>query len=670
VALLLWLAILTGACACGRQIRAWLRATGEARALEVAYDTALGLGVLAYLVLGLGLVGLLYPWALALAALSLYAVGWRQIPELVRWLREARWPAGRLDSLLWATLVVCAVAALVRNLVPPSSDEWDTLVYHLTAPKQFLQAHRIYFIEHDHHTNFPFNMEMLYLLGLGLHSDRLAKLFHLATYVLCVLALCGAGHSLREPGKGTDTSNAMGAAGAVAFATIPVVAWEAGTAYIDLGLALYGLLAVLAWSEWRQGRGRGWLVAAGLLAGLAFGVKMTGLLVVLFVCGATLLTEAWRRQARQAVASTLLLGAIAVGLASPWYIKTYVYTGNPVFPFFYGVLGGRGWSPEHARTYQEEQQSHGTHAIAKAVAEGTYRRMEVGVPAQHDTPDGSASAAAVRALFRGGDWPNALAAIAVPLLELIDPGRFWEHAGVQCIIGPLFVALLPVLIWLRPLPPSLKALLAYAGFGLFAQTHLSQLSRYQIPFFAAGALGVGYAVAYLGRLGRAPRAAGWLSFGTVSACLLALHLLRATAALPTALGLWTAEDLDAATFESHGAFEYLNAHGGPDAKVAVFGEPRLYRLDVPAEFADRFHNTLYPYENMRTPDDFLSALRARGITHILVNPRYHPGVMGPGPKDRVARFIDALAAEGKLEVASGDPTAQRATFVLRLTGRE
>lgn len=331
MALLLWLAILTGACACGRQIRAWLRATGEARALEVAYDTALGLGVLAYLVLGLGLVGLLYPWALALAALSLYAVGWRQIPELVRWLREARWPAGRLDSLLWATLVVCAVAALVRNLVPPSSDEWDTLVYHLTAPKQFLQAHRIYFIEHDHHTNFPFNMEMLYLLGLGLHSDRLAKLFHLATYVLCVLALCGAGHSLREPGKGTDTSNAMGAAGAVAFATIPVVAWEAGTAYIDLGLALYGLLAVLAWSEWRQGRGRGWLVAAGLLAGLAFGVKMTGLLVVLFVCGATLLTEAWRRQARQAVASTLLLGAIAVGLASPWYIKTYVYTGNPVF---------------------------------------------------------------------------------------------------------------------------------------------------------------------------------------------------------------------------------------------------------------------------------------------------------------------------------------------------
>jgi len=73
---------------------------------------------------------------------------------------------------------------------------------------------------------------------------------------------------------------------------------------------------------------------------------------------------------------------------------------------------------------------------------------------------------------------------------------------------------------------------------------------------------------------------------------------------------------------------------------------------------------------MRTPDDFLAALRARGITHILVNPRYHPGVMGEGPKDRVARFIDALAAEGKLEVASGDPAAQKATFVLRLTGRE
>ncbi len=668
--MLLWLGVLTGACACGRQIRTWLRATGEARCLEVGYDAALGLGVLAYLVLGLGLVGLLYPWALALAALSLYAIGWRQIPERVRWLREARWPAGRLESLLWAALIACGVAALVRNLVPPGGDEWDTLVYHLTGPKQFLQAHRIHFIEHDHHTNFPFNMEMLYLLGLGLHSDRLAKLFHLAMYLLCVLALCGAGHSLGRPGNGAGVPGAVGPAGALAFATIPAVAWEAGTAYIDLGLALYGLLTVLAWSEWRQGRGRGWLVAAGLFAGLALGVKMTGLLVVLFVCGATLLTEAWRRQTRGAVASTLLLGATAIGLASPWYIKTYVYTGNPVFPFFYEVLGGRGWSREHARTYQEEQQSHGTHAIARAVAEGTYRRMEVGVGAQSETADASASAAVVRALFRRGDWPNAAAALVVPLLEVIDPARFWEQAAVPCIIGPLFVALLPVLIWLRPLPPTLKALLAYAGFGLFAQTHLSQLSRYQIPFFAAGALGVGYGVVHLGRLGRAPRAAGWLSFGTVSACLLALHLLRATAALPTALGVWTAEEVDAATFESHGAFEYLNAHAGPKAKVAVFGEPRLYRLDVPAEFADRFHNTLYPYERMRTPDDFLSALRARGITHILVNPRYHPGVMGPGPKDRVARFIDALAAEGRLEVAFGDPAEQRATFVLRLTGRE
>src|SRR5206468_621684 len=67
--------------------------------------------------------------------------------------------------------------------------------------------------------------------------------------------------------------------------SIPVACWEAGTAYIDLGTALFQFTALAALTRAldhearrRQGIDPRWAAAAGVLTGFALGTKATALI--------------------------------------------------------------------------------------------------------------------------------------------------------------------------------------------------------------------------------------------------------------------------------------------------------------------------------------------------------------------------------------------------------
>lgn len=49
--------------------------------------------------------------------------------------------------------------------------------------------------------------------------------------------------------------------------------------------------------------------------------------------------------------ATVALGAIV--LFSPWAVKNWIFTGNPLYPQFYGLFGGADWSEEFARQWRE-----------------------------------------------------------------------------------------------------------------------------------------------------------------------------------------------------------------------------------------------------------------------------------------------------------------------------
>src|SRR5262249_49673811 len=101
--------------------------------------------------------------------------------------------------------------------------------------------------------------------------------------------------------------------------------------------------------DWALGQRGSDLRRAGIFAGLAGGAKVMGLLIPALV-GIGVLVVLIRRRASlgRFVGTSLAFGLLAIVLLSPWYVRNFVDTGDPLYPFGESVFKGRNWSPDAA----------------------------------------------------------------------------------------------------------------------------------------------------------------------------------------------------------------------------------------------------------------------------------------------------------------------------------
>jgi len=586
----------------GARLLRWMRVECDEGAERIAFASALGLGALAYAVFALGLAGMLRLPAFIALLLIASALGWRDVFRLLESLRRFHRPRSLVSLVLGAALAVSLLLGLVGMRTPPALQEWDSLSYHLAVPKRYFQQARIFFIPYDHHSNFPFTMEMLYTLGLSLSSDYLAKGFHLLTGVLCVVAMIGfARRFLPELPR-------AGLVAGVLFASVPLVVWEAGTAYIDLGLTLFTLLAVYGVTAWWYEHRSRWLVISGIMAGLAAGVKMTGLGTLLILGLIVAFGGLGKQRLGPAMCS---LGAFAIPallVAAPWYIKTLLWTGNPVYPFFYGIFGGINWSQEQAEAYREAQQQFGCgHGL--------------------------------------------LAFMLLPFNLTFTPGKFFDVPLPRSHIGPAFLAFVPLLALRRPLARGLGILLAFAAGSTVVWFVLSQQSRYFIPVLAAlsicaavGALQVGMHSPQTSRLVGAAVAG-------VAVPLLILNVLLMQFAFPVAFGMETRERFLKSALPGYDVLQYANDMLPRHAKLALYGYPFGYYLDRDYMWADEGHHTLIPYRQYTSPGQLVQRWRELGVTHVLISRQFAGDILeGKGDMGRLIKpLIDGEFEDARLE---------------------
>ncbi len=322
---------------CGRAALARVDLAPISRAERVALEGGIGLGLIALGTLVLGLVGLFRPpllWLL-LAALS----GLLRQP-LAGWLADgsALLRTIRLSSFAQgAVLFYCAimlVLALLIALAPPA--HWDSLTYHLVAAQRYVQAGTIQAQPDNFYLGLSQNVEMLYSLTTGLFGRATAAApVHFGLGVLALLATAGV--TCRFAGRSAGWSAALLLLSA--YNLWALLGW----AYVDLGALLYGALALVAATAWREQRSRGWLIVMGLIVGLALGVKYTtaalGVALGLFV----LLHEPRR------VVQNGAIMLIAAGLAfAPWAAKGLLLYHNPVYPF---IFNGLNWNADRAAAF-------------------------------------------------------------------------------------------------------------------------------------------------------------------------------------------------------------------------------------------------------------------------------------------------------------------------------
>ncbi|MGC8667272.1 MAG: ArnT family glycosyltransferase [Chthonomonadales bacterium] len=614
---------------------------------RIAYATALGLGVIAYGVLAIGLAGQLTAGGLfaltavlgCASAAVLIGVGKARIrdpfPNFLpgRPTKEnepcalsAGDTPGRADlhsggtnpaafgsrlvvATAVAALLVLALIAMINCFVPPGAHEWDALSYHLAAPKVFIRQHRIVYLPTDHHSNFPFTVEMLFTAGLLLQGYALANLMHFSMGVLCIVLLWTMGRRYFGP--------AAAALAALVFATAPIVVWEAGSAYIELGLTLFSLASIAALLRYEESRLPSWIALAGVLAGFALSVK--ALALIPFAASALILGFL-----RPGLKRWGLFVGIALAVGSPFYIKSWIWTGNPVYPFAYRIFGGRDWSADRAAAYAAEQQSFGQSGNRTTVADDAN-----GLAAVYSKPS---VAQRLRNL------------ILAPFDLVALPSLFYNHndPGVRTHLGFLWLSLAPLALLTRRrlIPCKAFAILAAIALLWFLAWDLSmQYVRYLIPVLALASL-IGGAAAESLVEGR--RVFG----GAVGAAVVVQFLFTLLYYGPTLPAQWIrASDASAReeylerSVNCYGAEMWINQHTPKDAGVVLFEDTRGFYLDRPYLWGNSPHSAYIPYERFHSGRDMADWFLAHAIQYAILNLQFAPA--NDGPDARMA-LIEAV----------------------------
>jgi Dolichyl-phosphate-mannose-protein mannosyltransferase/Protein of unknown function (DUF1420) len=326
--------LLVLAAALGRRLLRWLQAETADPLEHGVVAAGLGLGALTFLPFTLFALGIGSPLVMRLTLLLLGAA---LVPDVIAVVHAAwRWFSVRRPLAWWQASIAAAFALLLsavylRALCPVS--DVDGLVYHVTAPVRFLRAGRFEYLPTLTFTNWPLGTEMLFALLLAVHPALPGSLVSFAAGLLILGAVYLYGRRLGDP---------FIAMVAPSLLLLVPIFWEEMTyALIDLGTSLFATLAAYAYaSATRRPR---WLVVSALFAGFAAATKMNCALAIGIIPFLMVLEG---RGSRASVGAAVRYGLVAVAILLPWIGRTWVLTGNPVYPLFHGIFAGYEWTAD------------------------------------------------------------------------------------------------------------------------------------------------------------------------------------------------------------------------------------------------------------------------------------------------------------------------------------
>jgi hypothetical protein len=224
---------------------------------------------------------------------------------------------------------------LLQALAPPL--KWDSLVYHLEMPRQYLDAGKIIYLENNLFVGFPQLVEMNYTWTMALRSGQTAGVLGWAIGMLALVGVEGLARRLVNPQVGWIAPAIIITGAHVGQA----LSW----AYVDLWVMLFGVSILIALTAYFQNNKKLWLLVAALMVGFALSTKYTA--GILLPIGSLMLVLNWlscnrkplNSESRETIKGLMIDLVVFIAIVfivfSPWLIKNYVFTNNPLYPFLF-----------------------------------------------------------------------------------------------------------------------------------------------------------------------------------------------------------------------------------------------------------------------------------------------------------------------------------------------
>jgi hypothetical protein len=234
------------------------------------------------------------------------------------------------NVLLSVCLVLLVASIVILASTPPVSR--DALTHHLAIPKLYLKQGAIYEMPYAKWSYYPMNLDLLYMIPMYFGNDVIPKFIHF-TFALLTGALIY--RYLKRRGE-----SPYAILGVVFFLSIPVIVKLSINVYVDLGLIFFSFAALIYLFKWIQNDFKlRSLVVAAIFCGIALGTKYNALisffLLTLFIIFLySRLSPATPGKQTKALAYGIVFMLITVSVFSPWAIRNFKWTHNPLYPLY------------------------------------------------------------------------------------------------------------------------------------------------------------------------------------------------------------------------------------------------------------------------------------------------------------------------------------------------
>ena len=526
--------------------------------------------------------------------------------------------------LVAAALTAHVLSIAVLAAVPPV--DRDALTHHLAVPKMYLRHGGIYEIPQVPFSYYPMSLDLLYMIPLYFGNDVIPKYIHF-TFALLTAGLIIAFLYCRI------FSSTGALLGGFLFLSLPVIVKLSITVYVDLGLIFFSTAALLQLLRWAETSFRPkHIVIAGIFTGLCLGTKPNGLLSFLFLVSAipflyrsgTELNLSHLNDERRAHSLRFIflrpLGwsaafvVIAIIVYSPWMLRNYAWTGNPIYPMAQSLfssnatpiraeseVGREGAEGSEVAENQERSESGSSHFIGRKMVFGESLPEILSIPlrvffqGQDDNPR----------LFDGRLNPYLL---VFPLLAFLPMSGRSRTAHIQLEIRLLGIFSLLYLLFafflvdmrIRYIAPIIPPLVILSVIGIFDLVNNMRfrfgITARKLALSATGIVVIGFIglnIPYL------------------------IEQFRIVDPISYLAGKVSRQDYIQKFRPEYAAIDFANRNLSENSRIlALFNGNRIYYSERELICDNEsFRKAVYA---SRTSDDLVQSLKRRGISHVLV----------------------------------------------------
>ena len=294
---------------------------------RLAIGVLLGFAALGTWLFGLALVGLYFTPVvfISFAVALVLPAAWRELTNL----RIGSWRTGGTAGSVWLALAAApALVAFTAMLLPDTNS--DAYILHLSLTEQVLRVHRFSTENMSEAYQFPLLAEFTYSLAVASGHDAVAHLIQFVAFLAATILLVG--WSTRQAGRLAGVITAVLVATCGSSFHMMIVARN------DLSAAAFPVAGIVCAARGLFTPSRPWLVVGAVLLGCGSAVKYNDVALLGMFWAACAL--AMKRFGRRTAGYVLLLIALPIIPFAPWGIKTWLMTGNPVWPLMSGLFPG------------------------------------------------------------------------------------------------------------------------------------------------------------------------------------------------------------------------------------------------------------------------------------------------------------------------------------------